>query len=334
MAAPLPPGPSGWSEDHPRTYVCGFAPAPPALDGPLDAGVWASAPWTDDFQDIEGARRPAPRFRTRAKMLWDDRFFYVAADLEEPHLRADITRRNEVIFYDNDFEVFLDPDGDNHAYHEFEVNARNTVWELRLPKPYMDGGVPVNPCNLPRLRSAVRLDGTLNDPADTDRGWTVAVAFPWDDLAACRGGRRGTPAEGEVWRVNFSRVEWTFELVDGRYHTPPRETRPEDNWVWSPQGRVDMHRPDLWGAVQFTRRDPRTAAFSGDLAWPERRRLLEVYDRQRRFREARGDWASRLEELGLDPAVAALRRTAVGYEAAAGAWRIREDSKVWKTGSK
>lgn len=31
---------------------------------------------------------------------------------------------------DNDFEVFLDPDGDNHNYYEIEINAHNTVWDL------------------------------------------------------------------------------------------------------------------------------------------------------------------------------------------------------------
>ena len=25
----------------------------------------------------------------------------------------------------------------------------------------------------------------------------------------------------------------------------------EDNWVWSPQGRVDMHQPEHWGYLQF-----------------------------------------------------------------------------------
>lgn len=33
-----------------------------------------------------------------------------------------------------------DSDGSNHQYYEFEVNALNTVWELRLDKPYRHGG--------------------------------------------------------------------------------------------------------------------------------------------------------------------------------------------------
>lgn len=29
------------------------------------------------------------------------------------------------------------------------------------------------------------------------------------------------------------------------------QEHPEDNWVWSPQGGVNMHRPELWGEVLF-----------------------------------------------------------------------------------
>ena len=40
--------------------------------------------------------------------------------------------------------MFIDPDGDNHLYYEFEINALNTVWDLLLPKPYRDGGPALN----------------------------------------------------------------------------------------------------------------------------------------------------------------------------------------------
>ena len=25
-----------------------------------------------------------------------------------------------------------------------------------------------------------------------------------------------------------------------------------DNWVWSPQGEINMHIPEMWGQVQFS----------------------------------------------------------------------------------
>ena len=51
------------------------------------------------------------------------RYFYVAAEMEEPHVWGTLTQHDAVIFQDNDFEVFIDPDGDNHEYYEFEINA-------------------------------------------------------------------------------------------------------------------------------------------------------------------------------------------------------------------
>src|SRR5690348_687777 len=70
----------------PRGYVCYRARDPIKIDGKLDDAAWRDAPWTDDFVDIEGDRRPRPRFRTRAKMLWDEKYFYIGAELEEPHV--------------------------------------------------------------------------------------------------------------------------------------------------------------------------------------------------------------------------------------------------------
>ena len=55
-----------------------------------------------------------------------------------------MTERDSVIFRDNDFEVFIDPDGDTHAYYELEINALGTVWDLLLLKPYRDGGPAIN----------------------------------------------------------------------------------------------------------------------------------------------------------------------------------------------
>ena len=100
------------------------------------------------------------------------------------------------------------------------------------------------------MLSAVWVDGTLNDSRDQDRGWSVEIAFPWTAFKARSGVRR--PDAGTEWRINFSRVEWQVRAVDGRSEKLPR-TR-EDNWVWSPQGIVDMHLPERWGFVRFVTR--------------------------------------------------------------------------------
>jgi hypothetical protein len=245
----------------PKVYVCPRADTPVVIDGRLDDTVWTEAPWTDDFIDIEGDIRPAPRFRTRAKMLWDDTFFYIAAEMEEPDVWATLERRDSVIFYDNDFEVFIDPDGDTHEYYELEVNAFGTEWDLFLTKPYRDDGTAIDSWDIQGLRTGIAVDGTLNEPGDTDVGWSVELAVPWAVLEECAHGP-APPQEGDRWRVNFSRVEWQSRMDDGAYVkiTNPETGRPlwEDNWVWSPQGLINMHYPEMWGFVQFSGLAPGT----------------------------------------------------------------------------
>lgn len=297
---------------HPKGYVARKAVEPPQIDGKLDDPAWEAAAWTDLFIDIEGDVKPRPRFATRAKMTWDDEYFYVAAEMEEPHVWGTLTEHDAVIFQDNDFEVFVDPDGDTHNYYEFEINALNTGWDLFLAKPYKDGGPADNSWEIPGLRAAVRIEGTLNNPADVDRGWTVEMAFPWS--AFNRGGDSGAPPrEGDRWRVNFSRVEWRHEIVDGAYRKVPNT--PEDNWVWSPQHAINMHLPEYWGHVQFEAADS-DAEFKPDPTWPARMKLFQVYELQKRKREADKRYARTAGELGPDfPPGVALEATDEGWTA-------------------
>ncbi len=322
----------------PHGYLCRHTAAPILVDGKPDDAAWADAPWTDDFVDIQGSGMPKPRFRTRAKLLWDDDYLYIAAELEEPHVWATLTQHDSVIFEDPDFEVFINPVGDTHNYYEFEMNALNTSWDLMLDKPYMDRGRPDNAWNIPGLKTAVQVNGTLNNPADIDRGWTLEIAFPWKVLAH-HARHAGPPAEGEQWRIDFSRVEWQITTAGGVYKKVPN-TR-EDNWIWSPPGVVDMHRPEMWGLVQFTRQpasqEVTVAPIPGK---PARDLALEVYYAQRDFWKAHNRWATNLVELSPSPRTAApgveepvLETTADGYVCSVAyeegglhhVWRIRQD---------
>jgi cellulose/xylan binding protein with CBM9 domain len=323
----------------PKGYVCVRARMPIVIDGRLDDPSWADAPWTDAFADIEGDRKPQPRFRTRARMLWDDQYFYVAAELEEPHVWATLTRHDSVIFHDNDFEIFIDPDGDNQEYYEIEINALNTEWDLFLKKAYRNGGPAINEWEIPGLKTAVHVNGTLNDPSDRDTSWTVEFAIPWKVLAEYSH-RPAPPKDGDQWRVNFSRVEWKH-IVDGKMYKKVPNT-PEDNWVWSPQGVIDMHRPERWGFVQFSTANPAQALYKPDPANPVRERLMVIYHAEQAYRARNKMWTSSLEALGMtaDPVTAGasaprIKLTSSGFEASITldgpterVWTVREDSRL------
>jgi hypothetical protein len=296
-ASEQPPALPVWSD--PLGYVCYRATQPIKIDGKLDDPAWAAAPWSEAFVDIEGAAKPKPRLKTRMKMLWDDECLYIAAEMEEPHLWATLTEHDSVIFQDNDFEVFLDPDGDNQNYCELELNAKNTTWDLLLTKPYRDQGRAINAWEIVGLKTAVHLDGTLNDPRDKDRGWTVEIAWPWTGLKELTD-VAVPPGDGDQWRINFSRVEWDLEVVDGKYRKV--KDKAEHNWVWSPQGVIDMHRPERWGYVQFSTAKPGSVAFRPDPERHLRDQLHRVYYAQREHWASKGTYANSLEALKLDPA--------------------------------
>ena len=108
------------------------------------------------------------------------------------------------------------PDGDTHEYYELEVNALATPWDLMLIKPYRDGGPAINGWEIAGLQVGVDVRGTHQRPGDRDEGWTVELAMPWKILREAAPDHRA-PKAGDRWRVNFSRVEWQVDVVDGRY---------------------------------------------------------------------------------------------------------------------
>ena len=323
----------------PQGYLCHYTTNAITVDGRLDDAAWAQVPWTTDFVDIVGPAKPAPRFHTRAKLLWDDHYLYIAAELEELHVWATLTNHDSVIFRDPDFEVFMDPQGSTHNYYEFELNALNTSWDLRLDKPYLDHGTPHNEWDIPGLKTAVSVQGTLNNPSDVDHGWTVEIAFPWSVLGGYAR-HPGAPTEGEQWRLDFSRVEWQITTTNGTEQKLPDTS--EDNWVWSPIGVVDMHRPEMWGQLQFTRQPAGTDTAITPIPGQAARDLaLELYHRQRDFANDHGHWAQTMAELGWQPFYAwpadvempVLTPTRDGYAGAVPfqnatghhVWRIRQD---------
>lgn len=240
----------------PRTYVVHKTTAPITIDGKGNEDDWENAAFTDKFIDIEGVK--IPNQSTQLKMLWDSEFLYVYAKLNEKHIWGDITKRDQVIFYNNDIEVFISPSNDTHNYGEIEVNALNTVWDLVLNKPYNVGGKPKNRWNLNDLQTAVFIKGTLNDPSDIDEFWSVEMAIPLSAFAELKNRPKINPKDGEQWRINFSRVQWDHDIKDGIYSRKKKDGKflPEYNWVWSNQGAINMHLPENWGYIHFTDNPP------------------------------------------------------------------------------
>ncbi|SHG70859.1 carbohydrate-binding family 9-like protein [Flagellimonas flava] len=243
------------AQEEPRSYVAYKTSDSMIIDGIPDESSWTKAPWSDLFIDIEGIKKPT--YDTRVKMLWDENNIYFFAQMEEPHVWGDITEHDAVIFHNNDFEVFLDPEADVHGYYELEWNVLNTIWDQYLTAPYRAGNETINGWESLGLQSAVAVEGTLNDPSDEDQGWTLEIAIPFRDLRT--GYYQDNVPKSKFWRVGFSRVNWDFDITNGKYS---RKKNPETgeflheyNWVWSPQYVINMHEPERWGYVYFSEKE-------------------------------------------------------------------------------
>jgi hypothetical protein len=328
---------------NPEKYVCYQAEKSILVDGVLDDQAWQQAPWSNTFVDIEGDLKEKPAKESKIKMLWDANYFYIAAELKDDHIWGNLKEHDAVIFNDNDFEVFIDPDGDTHNYYEFEINALNTTWDLILTKPYRDNGFSIDNWEIPGMKSAVKIYGSLNNPTDIDDKWTVELAFPWKVLKECNTAS-AKPVDGSQWRINFSRVQWITEILDGKYvkkKDANEKKMPENNWVWSPQGVIAMHNPETWGYVQFSSQTENVNFVDNadeELKWA----LRQVYYREKAYLEENSCYTDNYEALRLvevnlngDAFQPEIIVHQTGFVATypslseQGVWSIQQDGRIW-----
>jgi hypothetical protein len=295
--------------------------------------------------DISTASTPGKR--TRAKIRYDDQFLYIGAEVTDDTIFANISStchcidptHDQVIYHDNDFEIFVDSDGSTHAYKETEVNAAAASWDLLLNKPYNDGGGENSsrvfgdagfdmwphgapsasiaswpPRGAPQAGVATYVSGTLNNPGVAASYWTAEVRLPLADLVYNTTASLPVKA-GAFWRINFSRVEWGVQVVNGAYWLAPScttcpvpGTAVEDNWVWSPQGSIAMHLPERWGFLQMADANVNATAPVVNPQWPSRQVAMALYYAQHSYAAGPGngsytDDISLLLPLTPDPGV-------------------------------
>ncbi len=241
-----------WAQQATPGYVCGKCDLPPVIDGKGDDAAWDGVRELSPLRDIEGSAIP---HECRIKMLWDEQYLYILADMDEPRLWATLKEHDSVIYQDPDFEVFIDPDADGLNYIELEINALNTIWDLFIHRPYrFDDPHILHDWDIRGLKHAVHLRGTLNQPGDTDKGWSVELAIPWSSITGhANQPRTGkAPAPGTEMRFNFSRVNWQVQEDAQSPCGYSKLPVPESNHVWAPTGVVNIHQPEHWGRVIFS----------------------------------------------------------------------------------
>ncbi|HEX3983145.1 MAG TPA: sugar-binding protein, partial [Acidisoma sp.] len=183
------------------------------------------------------AQAQSPRV-TEAYTAWDDYFFYAGFQVSDSNVISTNRTPTSQPQQDDDIEVFFETDGPGKAAvrtdktYQMAVSAGNGAY-------FSQGdGTPIPKAKLVlTYKYAATVDGTLNNPADKDIGYTIELAIPWTEL-----GLSGPPAPGAVWGFNvISRDRDSL-------------TTPADKFVsLSPQvqSAADVQNPSKWTKIEF-----------------------------------------------------------------------------------
>lgn len=173
---------------------------PIRVDGHLDEASWKLAPpyflnYYDGTSDVR-----MREVKTCVRLLWDDRFLYVAFSCRDQEVFGYLTDNDAPVYWEDCVELVIAPETLTD-YYEFTVNAKGTCYDA------VNHFDPVNALHTDSsyhggIKAAVWIDGTLNNPADEDHGWMVEMAIPWRGIAV------QTPAAGRQFRGNFLRFNY------------------------------------------------------------------------------------------------------------------------------
>jgi hypothetical protein len=202
------------------------------IDGKLDEKAWAEAPTTSEFvRTLDGA--PAEQ-KTVAKLLWDDKNLYVAFVNEDKDVWSTLDKHDDKLWTQEADEMFIDADGDGKTYVELQVNPKNATYDSYLPTYRQNNNDWES-----GMKTAVKVDGTLNKHEDTDKQWVAELAIP---LTAAMGKEKTMknvpPKVGTVWRANFFRMDQP-------------NNRPQSGTGWAPPMVSDFHALDKFGELIF-----------------------------------------------------------------------------------
>lgn len=213
------------------TYRCRRAADPLTIDGRLDEPAWDVAEAALLQRNEDGG--PAP-LATTVRLLWDDVYLYVGFTCEDPDIWGTLYARDSQLWEEEVVEVFLDPNHNGQLYFEFELSPRNVQLDLLAVKR---PGRPLQTLiawDCPGWQTAVCVDGTLDNRADRDRGWSAEMAIPLAELRTAP----HTPRPGDIWRMGLYRIERP-------------QNAPGLLLAWSPTLAATFHVPERFGYLAF-----------------------------------------------------------------------------------
>ena len=207
---------------------------PLTIDGLLNEEAWQKASPVSLRENRSGQEVTDEGLSTRVRTCYDNTTLYIAFVCNDPDIWTTYTQRDEYLWQEEAVEVFIDVDDLPETYVEIEVSPANVLFDSYIVDP-QNIDIPATAAfNMPGLKTAVALQGTLNNHADIDSCWTVEIAVPFNDLAS---ERNKTVSPGTKIKINFYRLD-------------KNQGREPAGYAWSPTGGR-FHKPSVFGSLLF-----------------------------------------------------------------------------------
>lgn len=206
------------------------------IDGRLDEPVWRRAAVFKPFFPNRGEGRDSEA--TEVRLWYDDTALHLGWLCADRDIQATLTKRDSRFWDEEVVEFFVTADK-LEQYFELQWNPLGGVFDAIIHNQIAAEGRSAKftgdwSYTAKGLTSAARVEGTVGNSADLDRGWSVEVALPFSDLGV------PAPSPGCVWRGNF-------------YRFSRGANNPEQQLSWSPTRLPGFHEPSRFGHLEFGR---------------------------------------------------------------------------------
>jgi hypothetical protein len=174
----------------------------------------------------------APRLATSFAAYYDSEFLTLLFSAADDHIVATHLQHDAPLYEEDVVEAFLAP-ASAVEYFELEVSPRGTVFDARIESP--DG-----------VRKSMRTDrswtcdgllAAVRTITESDRSISVdtVIRIPFSCF------KRSAPADGELWKANFFRID-------------RHPNRGDEFSAWHPTMRTppDFHVVAAFGTIRFT----------------------------------------------------------------------------------
>ncbi len=197
------------------------------IDGVGNEVAWRRAHPIDNFAAPWAAAGDQPTTTTHARVLWDDRYLYFLAEMEDAEIVVASERDDDRLWLGDVFELFFKPRMEDRSYYELQVNPANARLDINIRHRTPDA--------YERWRSshAFAWETAVNKTAT---GWIAEGRIPWTDVSPTGGAPRLT----ETWRFALCRYDYTTN-------------RPPALSTNARLSKANFHRHEEWPSLVFVR---------------------------------------------------------------------------------